>query len=102
MPPGDLADYAIILNANDNVATALTEVPPGSYIVRRAGWSHEISVCETVQVGFKLALTDIAQGQQITKYGYAIGVATAAIEQGQCVHVHNMASTVRTSRGPHE
>lgn len=99
MPAGDLAHYAIVLDAKDNVATALADVPPGRYVLREAGRSREISISEPITAGFKLALTDLAQGEQITKYGYAIGVATAPIEQGQCVHVHNMTGTARTGRG---
>jgi len=99
LPASDLADYAIVLDANDNVATALADVPPGRYVLNEAGRSREMTIAEPIPAGFKLALTDIAPGEQITKYGYAIGVATALIEQGQCVHVHNMAGTARTDRG---
>lgn len=99
MLTSDLADHAIVLDAKDNVATAIADVPLGRYVLREAGRSREIDISEPIKVGFKLALTDIAQGEQITKYGYAIGVATAPIEQGQCVHVHNMAGIVRTGRG---
>lgn len=98
MPSDNLTDYAIILNARDSVATALTDIPPGRYVLRQAGLSREITIPEPIAAGFKLALADIAAGEQVTKYGYAIGVATAPIEEGRCVHVHNMAGAMRARR----
>ena len=40
--------------------------------------------------GHKYALQDIAEGEDICKYGYPIGRATANIRQGEHVHTHNM------------
>jgi altronate hydrolase len=87
-----LADYAIILNPQDNVATALKDVPAGEYALSGDGSPCAMAVPETIQAGFKIALQDIAPGELICKYGYPIGVATTAIRRGSCVHVHNVAS----------
>ena len=48
--------------------------------------------------GHKYALRDIAKGEEIVKYGYPIGVATADIAKGEHVHSHNM----RTGLGESE
>ena len=40
--------------------------------------------------GHKYALTDIAAGSQIIKYGNPIGHATCDISKGDHVHSHNM------------
>lgn len=40
--------------------------------------------------GHKYALCDIKTGQQVIKYGFPIGVATADIKKGEHVHSHNL------------
>ena len=40
--------------------------------------------------GHKYALRDIAEGENIIKYGMPIGHATCAIKKGEHVHVHNV------------
>ena len=42
------------------------------------------------KTGHKIALCDISPGEKIIKYGYPIGIATAAIKEGEWVHTHNM------------
>ena len=44
------------------------------------------------QAGHKLAAEDIKNGEQVIKYGYPIGVATADIKKGEWVHTHNLKS----------
>jgi len=40
--------------------------------------------------GHKYALCDIAEGENVIKYGMPIGHATCAIKKGEHVHVHNV------------
>ena len=40
--------------------------------------------------GHKYALRDIAEGENVIKYGMPIGHATCAIKKGEHVHVHNV------------
>lgn len=40
--------------------------------------------------GHKVALRPIAKGEQVIKYGFPIGVATADIAEGEWVHSHNL------------
>lgn len=40
--------------------------------------------------GHKIALRDIKEGEDIIKYGYAIGHATEDIKEGEHVHTHNI------------
>ncbi len=68
----------IQIHPDDNVAVALRDLP-------------EIGVSR----GHKVALRDIAMGDAVVKYGFPIGVATAAIAVGTHVHSHN----VRTGLG---
>ncbi len=90
----NLADYIIILSDKDNVATALVDLPAGDYVLGSGENQTTITVLEDIRAGFKLALSDIGKGESIYKYGYIIGLATADIEKGQCVHVHNLISSV--------
>jgi hypothetical protein len=90
----NLADYVIILSDKDNVATALVDLPAGDYMSDSGENQTTITVLEDIKAGFKLALLDIRKGESIYKYGYVIGLATADIKKGRCVHVHNLISSV--------
>ena len=48
------------------------------------------NVAVDLETGHKVALTNINEGEDVTKYGYPIGVATADIAKGEHVHSHNM------------
>ena len=93
-PGQDLEDYAVLLSDKDNVATALVDLPAGDYILGSGADEAAITVPEDVRAGFKLAISDINKGGQIYKYGYLIGLATEDIPKGDCVHVHNLISSV--------
>jgi hypothetical protein len=90
----NLADYVIILSDKDNVATALLDLRVGDYMFGSGENQTTITVLEDIKAGFKLAISDIGKGESIYKYGYVIGLATADIEKGRCVHVHNLISSV--------
>ncbi len=93
-PRQNLEDCAVILNDKDNVATALIDLPAGDYMLGSGAGEAAISVPEDIKAGFKLALSDIREGESIYKYGYVIGLATEDIEKGEYVHVHNLISSV--------
>lgn len=81
---------ALVISERDNVATALEALEPGRRIVIDAA---DVTVRQPIPPGHKLALTDIAQGQAVIKYGSPIGMATADIPAGAHVHTHNLASS---------
>jgi altronate dehydratase small subunit len=90
-----LEDHAIVLNDADNVATALVDMPAGAYAWEAPGGARRtLRLAEPVRAGFKVALAAIEAGQEVRKYGHAIGTASADIRQGECVHVHNLRSSV--------
>ena len=93
-PRQNLEDCAVILNDKDNVATALVDLPAGDYMLGSGAGQAAITVPEDIRAGFKLALSDIAKGERIYKYGYLIGLATEGIAKGNCVHVHNLISSI--------
>ena len=72
----------------DNVGTAVTDLEPGAVI------QDELVCIEPVMNGHKIALCKIPCGSKIIKYGICIAVATADIEAGSHVHIHNAESLV--------
>jgi len=82
-----------VVEPEDNVATALRDVKEGETVTIAVGDDETtIDVIEDVQFGHKIALTDIAKGETVTKYGKSIGNASEDIETGEWVHVHNVES----------
>jgi altronate dehydratase len=80
---------AIVISAQDNVATALEPLDAGQTI--QAGASA-VAVIEAIPRGHKVALRAIRQGEVVVKYGSTIGHASADIPAGTHVHTHNVAS----------
>jgi altronate dehydratase len=79
----------LCLGPDDNVAVALADLPAGSEAVLE---HRTVTVLDDVPAGHKVALAPIRQGAVVVKYGVAIGRATAPIEPGRHVHVHNVES----------
>jgi altronate dehydratase small subunit len=80
---------AIVLSADDNVATALDALDAGQTI--DAGGAT-VTVAEAIPRGHKIALRPIPAGAIVMKYGSAIGHASLDIAAGAHVHTHNVAS----------
>ncbi len=85
----------IRLHPDDNVVVASGTIPKGT-TVKLAG--VRLSTASNLRMGHKVAVRPIAEGEKVLKYGHSIGVATANIEPGQWVHVHNMRSAIITTR----
>ncbi|MCC6856964.1 MAG: altronate dehydratase [Bryobacterales bacterium] len=60
---------------------------PGSEV--QAG-GYSVTVKDPVPAGHKVALTKIARGEIVRRYGEVIGRATQAIEPGEHVDLHNL------------
>lgn len=74
----------------DNVAVAVDALAAGDHFT--LGNSYE--ALGEVPAGHKIALVRIAAGDPVFKYGFPIGRATAAIEPGEWVHSHNLATAL--------
>lgn len=84
---------AYVINTRDNVAVALEVIDKGEKVpVIGESALGEIEAADAIPKGHKIALSDIAGGAPIVKYGIVIGRATAQIKKGSWVHLHNMAS----------
>jgi SAF domain-containing protein len=80
---------AIVISAQDNVATALEPLAIGQVI--QAG-TQAVTVAQAIPRGHKVALRAIGAGEVVVKYGSAIGHASSDIGAGMHVHIHNVVS----------
>ena len=83
-----MAIEAIVLNQEDNVATAVRRLESGDIVKIKD--TASVVLCRDIPVGHKFARRDIESGGNIIKYGEIIGRATVKINQGEHVHIHNV------------
>jgi altronate dehydratase small subunit len=86
---------AIQIDEKDNVATTTSDIDIGEQleIINPDGKIiHIPKVIEIIPFGHKLAITPIAKGDSVIKYGEIIGIATQHIEAGAWVNTHNVVS----------
>lgn len=82
---------AYVIHPEDNVATALSDLPAGMVTLRGAhGGSMRAN--EEIANGHKIAMVDLPADTAVIKYGITIGRTTAAVTAGSWVHLHCMAS----------
>ncbi len=84
-----MGNAALRLSEHDNVAVAIDDIEPGSTV--ELG-ELTVRAVERVPLGHKIAILPISCGAKIVKLGVPIGSATADIEVGQHVHMHNVQS----------
>ena len=86
-----MARRAIVIDARDNVASALADLKPGEiFEVQIADQAQRVELRDAIPFGHKFAIAAV-------KYGAPIGTTTRAIAPGEHVHVHNLES--RRGRG---
>jgi (2R)-sulfolactate sulfo-lyase subunit alpha len=82
-------------HAGDSVGVAIRDIKTGEQVlcVYLNGESiPRFRALDDVPLGHKIALTAIAAGEKVVKYGEQIGLATTQIEKGQHVHLQNLKS----------
>ncbi len=84
-----MAHTAIVLAEGDNVGVVTADVRPGADV---RSDDRTVSVRDPIPFGHKIALSPIAAGTDVIKFGVPIGRAKAPIEPGEHVHVHNIES----------
>jgi (2R)-sulfolactate sulfo-lyase subunit alpha len=62
----------------------------GRYVDEKEGEDTTVEMAEDVPLGHKISLVPISKAEEVIEYGVAIGAATAEIEVGKHVHVHNL------------
>ena len=78
---------ALRIDERDNVVIATQPVGEGEAVV--VGGEKLFEAAEDVDAGHKIALKEIAECENVFRYGEPIVQATRAIHRGQWVHVHN-------------
>jgi len=81
----------IKINPKDSVAVVLQEIVGGDVVTV---YGIAITAKDNIPTGHKIALIDIKSGDNIIKYGEAIGHATANIMVGEHVHTHNTSTNL--------
>lgn len=79
----------------DSVGVAVEDIRAGEVaegVILEDESTIKIKALQDIPLGHKIALTSIAQGATVTKYGELIGKAMAAIKPGEYVHTHNLKS----------
>jgi hypothetical protein len=85
---------AILLNAGDTVATALTPIAAGEIVeVELAEVCYRVAVRQDIPFAHKFALVPGRVGELVVKHGVPIGRITRPIEVGDHVHTHNLVTT---------
>ncbi len=87
MPSSAEATRAVLLRPDDNVAVAARPIPQGASL---SLGGRTVTAREPIGLGHKLAVSEIAAGGAIRKYGQIIGFAARLIPAGAWVHVHNV------------
>jgi altronate hydrolase len=82
--------HATRVHEADNVATAIADIVAGAPLFADGDLRSAVAAGR----GHKIALTPIARGEAVIKYGFPIGIATADIAPGEHVHSHNLATAL--------
>lgn len=77
----------IRIHPDDNVAVALCTIPKGTVY-------EGVIAKEEIPQGHKMAFLNVDLGDNVVKYGFPIGHATAEIKAGEWVHTHNLATNL--------
>ncbi len=87
-------DKLICLHPNDNILIVRNKIIPGDkeYID-----GEEILFAQPIGFGHKIAKRKIKMGEKIIKYDVPIGSATADLDTGTHIHLHNMKSDYMTT-----
>lgn len=91
---------ALMMDVKDNVVTCVADVPKGSPVVYRKGKEIcSITAEDDIPYCHKIALENLAEGEDAIKYGESIGKMTQAVTKGHLVNHFNLVSVVRDYDG---
>ena len=87
---------ALLMDESDNVVTCVNEVAEGETVVYRKGDKLlTIQAKQNIPYCHKIALTDMAEGDEVIKYGELIGRTDCTIAAGYLVNHENIHSVPR-------
>jgi (2R)-sulfolactate sulfo-lyase subunit alpha len=86
--------HLLVHDRQDNVGVVVVEdLAAGTdmlCVVTADNSAFRLSAAQAVPIGHKIALTDLAAGDTVIKYGQDIGRMVAGAEAGHHVHTHNL------------
>mgnify|MGYP001063243154 CR=1 FL=1 len=82
----------IRIHPKDNVVVALMDIKAGEVFLIE---DSNLVVQEDIPVGHKMALVDIAEDENIIKYGFPIGHACRKIKKGELVNDKNIETNLK-------
>ena len=87
---------ALLMDPADNVVTCVVDIAQGDTVVYRKG-NEKLTLVAQQPIPYchKIALTDIAEGADVVKYGESLGTATKPISRGYWVSHENLISIPR-------
>ena len=84
----------IIHDEKDNVGVVVIETTKKgqdcSAWIMENDKTVQIQSVDEIQLGHKIAMVDLNEGDTILKYGHDIGKVVKSIKKGEHVHVHNV------------
>ena len=88
------APQLLVHDHKDNVGVVVVEgLTAGTdmlCVVTEDNSDFHLAAKQDVPIGHKIALTDLAVGDTVIKYGQDIGKIVAPIAKGEHVHTHNL------------
>lgn len=83
---------AMVIDEKDTVAVAIEPLKAGETAswMDRGGVLRRLPVITDIPLYHKFAITAVAKGEPVVKYGEHIGLAAADIPMGSHVHIHNV------------
>ena len=79
----------ILLSPEDNCVIVARDLEAGTTLLLEG---TSITVPRAIATGHKLARRALAPDEKVLRYGAVIGHATVAVEKGEHLHTHNLAS----------
>lgn len=91
MNSGLAGKHVVVINGRDNVGVAMDKLCNKDVLDIVVGDSKYSIVAKGPTPRFhKVAVTNIAKGEKVLKYGETIGIALRDILSGEHVHTHNI------------
>ena len=87
---------ALLMDSRDNVVTCVQDVEAGGQVIyRKDGQTCTLTAKQAIPACHKVALTTLAEGEDVIKYGELIGRAKASVEEGGLVDHETIYSVPR-------
>lgn len=77
------------LHEADNILVCTRHIQSGETIRYLTG---SMAALEEINIGHKIALSDMETGEKVFRYGAPIGSMTRPVSRGGHVHIHNLKS----------